>query len=40
MRGYGTLQSMAATEMMVDEIAGRLGVDAIDLRARTRSSRA
>lgn len=32
MRGYGTLQSMAATEMMVDEIAGRLGVDAIDLR--------
>ncbi|MHB9799337.1 xanthine dehydrogenase family protein molybdopterin-binding subunit [Pseudomonas sp. MT3] len=32
MRGYGTLQSMAATEMMVDEIAGRLGVDAIELR--------
>ncbi len=25
---------MAATEMMVDEIAGRLGVDAIDLRRR------
>jgi CO/xanthine dehydrogenase Mo-binding subunit len=34
MRGYGTLQSMASTEMMVDEIAGRLGVDAIDLRAK------
>lgn len=34
MRGYGTLQTMAATEMMVDEIAGRLGVDAIDLRRR------
>jgi CO/xanthine dehydrogenase Mo-binding subunit len=34
MRGYGTLQSMAATEMMVDEIAGRLGVDAIDLRRK------
>jgi len=32
MRGYGTLQTMAATEMMVDEVAGRLGVDAIDLR--------
>lgn len=34
MRGYGTLQSMAATEMMVDEIADRLGVDAIDLRRK------
>ncbi|MDD1977539.1 MULTISPECIES: xanthine dehydrogenase family protein molybdopterin-binding subunit [Pseudomonas] len=32
MRGYGTLQTMAATEMMVDEIAERLGVDAIELR--------
>ena len=32
MRGYGTLQTMAATEMMVDEIAARLGVDAIELR--------
>ena len=31
-RGYGTLQSMAATEMMIDEIAGQLGVDAIDFR--------
>ena len=34
MRGYGTLQSMASTEMMVDEIANRLGVDAIDLRRK------
>ncbi|WPO97644.1 xanthine dehydrogenase family protein molybdopterin-binding subunit [Pseudomonas sp. HR96] len=34
MRGYGTLQSMAATEMMVDEIAGRLGVDPLELRRR------
>jgi CO/xanthine dehydrogenase Mo-binding subunit len=34
MRGYGTLQSMTATEMMVDEIAQDLGVDAIELRRR------
>ena len=34
MRGYGTLQTMAATEMMVDEVAGRLGLDAIDLRKK------
>jgi CO/xanthine dehydrogenase Mo-binding subunit len=34
MRGYGTLQSMAATEMMVDEVADRLGVDAIQLRRK------
>ncbi|MHC8343440.1 xanthine dehydrogenase family protein molybdopterin-binding subunit [Pseudomonas sp. RT6P73] len=34
MRGYGTLQSMASTEMMVDEIADRLGIDAIDLRKK------
>ncbi len=34
MRGYGTLQSMAATEMMVDEVADRLGVDAIELRRK------
>ncbi|WP_165680511.1 xanthine dehydrogenase family protein molybdopterin-binding subunit [Metapseudomonas otitidis] len=33
-RGYGTLQTMAATEMMVDEVAERLGVDAIELRRR------
>lgn len=31
-RGYGTLQSMAATEMMVDEIAEKLGRDPIELR--------
>jgi CO/xanthine dehydrogenase Mo-binding subunit len=33
-RGYGTLQSMAATEMMVDEIAAQLGVDPIDFRLK------
>ncbi|WP_374621486.1 xanthine dehydrogenase family protein molybdopterin-binding subunit [Pandoraea sp.] len=33
-RGYGTLQSMAATEMMIDEMAAQLGVDAIDFRLR------
>ncbi|PRC93938.1 xanthine dehydrogenase family protein molybdopterin-binding subunit [Solimicrobium silvestre] len=33
-RGYGTLQSMAATEMMVDEIAEKLGLDAIDFRLK------
>lgn len=33
-RGYGTLQSMAATEMMVDEIASELDWDPIDLRLR------
>ncbi|MBN8944574.1 MAG: xanthine dehydrogenase family protein molybdopterin-binding subunit [Rhizobiales bacterium] len=33
-RGYGTLQSMSATEMMVDEVAGLLGIDAIELRLR------
>ena len=34
MRGFGTLQTMAATEMMVDEVAGRLGIDAIELRKK------
>ncbi len=34
MRGYGTLQSMSATEMMIDEIAGLIGMDAIELRLR------
>src|SRR5690606_16622881 len=34
MRGFGTLQTMAATEMMVDELAERLGVDAIALRQK------
>jgi CO/xanthine dehydrogenase Mo-binding subunit len=33
-RGYGTLQSMSATEMMVDEVAEILKMDAIDLRLR------
>ncbi|PSJ19503.1 hypothetical protein CVH10_22520, partial [Halomonas sp. ND22Bw] len=31
-RGYGTLQTMSATEMLVDEAAERLGMDAIALR--------
>ncbi|WP_322030462.1 xanthine dehydrogenase family protein molybdopterin-binding subunit [Paraburkholderia sp. J76] len=31
-RGYGTLQSMAATEMMIDEMAGQLKLDPIDFR--------
>ncbi len=34
MRGYGTLQTMAATEMMVDELAERLAIDAIELRKK------
>lgn len=33
-RGYGTLQSMSATEMMVDEIAAELHIDPIELRLR------
>ncbi|WP_417924763.1 xanthine dehydrogenase family protein molybdopterin-binding subunit [Collimonas arenae] len=33
-RGYGTLQSMAATEMMIDEMAQKLGLDAIDFRLK------
>ncbi len=33
-RGYGALESMTATELMVDEIADALGIDAIDLRLR------
>ncbi|MPS94497.1 molybdopterin cofactor-binding domain-containing protein [Comamonas sp.] len=33
-RGYGTLQSMAPTEMLVDEIAERIGMDAIALRQK------
>jgi len=33
-RGYGTLQTMSATELMVDEIAGQLNMDPIDLRLR------
>lgn len=33
-RGYGTLQSMAATEMMIDELAAELELDAIEFRLR------
>lgn len=33
-RGYGTLQSMATTEMLVDEVAANVGIDAIELRRR------
>lgn len=33
-RGYGTLQTMAATEMMVDELADLLSVDAVELRRK------
>lgn len=33
-RGYGTLQTMAATEMMIDEIAAELEIDPIALRLR------
>ena len=33
-RGYGTLQSMAATEMMIDDIAAQLDIDPIDLRLK------
>ncbi|RIY42143.1 xanthine dehydrogenase family protein molybdopterin-binding subunit [Neopusillimonas maritima] len=34
MRGYGTLQSMSMTELLVDEAAAELGMDAIELRQR------
>ncbi len=34
MRGYGALQVMTATELMVDEIADELNIDAIELRRR------
>jgi CO/xanthine dehydrogenase Mo-binding subunit len=33
-RGYGTLQSMSATEMMVDEFAAALKLDPIEFRLR------
>lgn len=33
-RGYGTLQSMAATEIMMDEIAAELKLDPIEFRQR------
>ncbi len=34
MRGFGSLQSMAITELMVDEIAHELKIDPIELRRR------
>jgi CO/xanthine dehydrogenase Mo-binding subunit len=34
MRGFGTVQSMTATELAVDEIAAKLGMDPIDLRLK------
>ncbi|WP_099828013.1 xanthine dehydrogenase family protein molybdopterin-binding subunit [Oceaniglobus indicus] len=34
MRGYGTLQSMVAFELLVDEAATDLGIDPIELRRR------
>jgi CO/xanthine dehydrogenase Mo-binding subunit len=33
-RGYGALETMTATELLVDEIAGELGIDPIDFRLR------
>ncbi|MGG4603756.1 xanthine dehydrogenase family protein molybdopterin-binding subunit [Paenalcaligenes sp. Me131] len=34
MRGFGSLQSMSITEVMVDELANELGIDPIELRRR------
>lgn len=34
MRGYGTIQVMSITELMVDEIASELGIDPVELRRR------
>lgn len=34
MRGYGTIQVMSITELMVDEVAAELGIDQIELRRR------
>jgi len=34
MRGYGTIQAMSITELLVDEVAAELGMDAIELRRR------
>ena len=34
MRGYGTIQAMSLTELLVDEVAAELKIDAIELRRR------
>ncbi|WP_343314846.1 molybdopterin cofactor-binding domain-containing protein [Brucella sp. BE17] len=34
MRGYGALQVMSVTEQLVDELAGEIDIDAIELRRR------
>ncbi|MVW70838.1 xanthine dehydrogenase family protein molybdopterin-binding subunit [Bordetella sp. 15P40C-2] len=34
MRGYGTIQAMSITELLVDEAAAELGIDPIELRRR------
>ena len=34
MRGFGSLQSLSVTEVMVDELADQLGLDPIELRRR------
>ena len=34
MRGYGTIQAMSITELMVDEVAAALGMDQVELRRR------
>ena len=33
-RGYGALETLTATELMIDEIAGELGLDPIEFRLR------
>ena len=33
-RGYGALETLTATELMMDELAGELGLDAIEFRLR------
>ncbi|MFI0849587.1 xanthine dehydrogenase family protein molybdopterin-binding subunit [Mesorhizobium sp. IMUNJ 23232] len=33
-RGYGALETLIATELMIDEIAGELGLDSIEFRLR------